>query len=147
MRLEAGVLTLILLGLVTGTGWYGLRQRRRARTAEEKLHNLAQTDSDIMLVLQATDTPLAKKLLAAASSVPTKRRTPADSSKSQKWRMFRSDFDNCTTESALIDCLKGHVKQNGLIVTAAQYTQILQSFSTESGGNRARKILLGKVRE
>jgi hypothetical protein len=130
------MLTLILLGLLGGSGWYGVRQRRRARKAEAQLKRIAAaSDDELRMILEATDTPMAKKLLATATTTGVSV---------QLVNRFIRDFNAANFSRARRKILKRYV-DDGMIVDSDTYTQIIRCLAFESDKNKARDLLRNKI--
>jgi hypothetical protein len=129
------VLTLILLGLLGGSGWYGVRQRKRARKAEAQLKRIACTDDEVMAVLEASSGPLAERLLLATRS-ETSRGVDE-----RQWRSIVSDLKMHSSSIWRMDALRRYV-EDGLLVTESQYLRLLKLFGDSAVyQDEVRKLL------
>jgi hypothetical protein len=115
------MLTLILLGLLGGSGWYGVRQRKRARKAEAQLKRIACTDDEVMAVLEASSGSLAKRLLLEARAETGKALTE------DGWRALVADLKSYSGENYKFHALHGYVG-DGLLVTEEQYLKLVKMF-------------------
>jgi hypothetical protein len=129
------MLTLILLGLLGGSGWYGVRQRKRARKAEAQLKRIACTDDEVMAVLEASSGPLAERLLLATRS-ETSRGVDE-----RQWRSIVSDLKMHSSSIWRMDALRRYV-EDGLLVTESQYLRLLKLFGDSAVyQDEVRKLL------
>jgi hypothetical protein len=129
------VLTLILLGLLGGSGWYASKQRRRAHKAEAQLRRIACTDDEVMAVLEASSGPLAERLLLATRS-ETSRGAPDE----KQWRTIMRDLRSVTLDSARERLLYDYL-DDGLLVSEKQYVQLVKLFDLDAIKHKVREAL------
>ncbi len=131
------VLQLLIIALLSRQA---LVYRRQLKTARKQLESLASNDNEIICVLEASNTPLAKKLLEAAKEKP---KLPA--------RRPRTDKDN--DFSVILSELKGYntdvMRLKALTVIARKFAfnlkqqqVLLRLFDTDVMRVRARTLFL-----
>jgi sulfite reductase alpha subunit-like flavoprotein len=128
------MLTLVLLGLLGGSGWFGAQQLKRARRAEAQLRRIASTDDEVIAVLEASKTPMAERLLLEARSQLGKVLS------SSAWRALVEDLKMRDVELYRFSVLSDYVAE-GLLVTERQYLNLLKLFTPEGYQDQARKLL------
>lgn len=129
-------------------------KQKRIEELEGKLARLSATDDEVMCILEATDTPLAKKLLAYAnkpeprallpamatdvSSDPPKRRRGVWLSEGQ-WRAFRKEIQANRSDSAKLAVVRDWI-ECGLSFKASYQAAIAKLLRTDIARDAARKL-------
>jgi hypothetical protein len=127
-------------------------KQKRIEMLESKLAKLSATDDEVMCILEATDTPLAKKLLAYAnkpeprallpagdvSSDPPKRRKGVWLSESQ-WRAFRKEIQANRSDNAKLAVVRDWI-ECGLAFKASYQAAIAKLLRSDVARDAARKL-------
>lgn len=129
------MLTLILLGLLGGSSWFGSRQFKRARRAEDQLRRIAAvSDEQVLAVLEASDTPLAERLLLMA-------RTECGSIlDNDRWCTLIEDISMRAGECEKLAAAQDYVG-TGILVTEKQYLELVKVFADKSYQDLVRRLL------
>ncbi len=138
------MLTLIFLSMLGGSGWFGARQLKRARRAEAQLRRIACTDDEVLAVLEASNSPMAERLLIAARS-ETSREMTTNQCKALLTDLKMQDGD------VYRDALLRRYIEDGLMVTESQYLRLLKMFDSilyrDSVSRMLRKRRLERVKQ
>lgn len=130
------MLTMILLGTTIGLACTTYKATKALFRARRQLRKFAVSDDgDILGVLEMTDTPLAKKLLAAARKEPEK-----ESGDDALWDAFWFDFTETDSEWTKKDIVDRYVKE-GLRVTEKQRQRVVKRFDSSTYREDASKLL------
>lgn len=130
------MLTLILIGLLGGSSWFGVRQLKRARRAEAQLARIASNDDEVIAVLEASNSPMAERLLIEARSQSS--RLPSRGA----WQALIADLKMCDTDLNRYVTLETAVLDGGLLVTESQYVRLLKMFAPPNAyQNEVRRLL------
>jgi hypothetical protein len=137
------MLTMILLGTTIGLACTTYKATKALFRARRQLRKFAVSDDgDILGVLEMTDTPLAKKLLAAAQEEPEK-----ENSGDALWDAFWFDFTSTDYYVDMDNVLKRYIK-DGLRVTEQQRRRVLRRLNDDSFyRDAASKKLLKALRK
>lgn len=131
------MLTVILIGTTVGFAYQAYKATKALVRARRQLRKFAVSDDgDILGVLEMTDSPLAKKLLASAREEPEK-----DNSGDALWDAFWFDFTETDSEYTKKDIVARYVKE-GLRVTEKQRQRVVKKFDSSTYREEASKRLL-----
>ncbi len=117
------------------------KQHRQLKDARAKLARLAATDNEIVCLLEATDTPLAKRLLLEAREPEQQMLSPNRAVlKPADWKSFRREMTARTSSEARIKVLRQWVRQ-GALFTSSQRASIMEMPRSEYHRDTATRIL------
>jgi hypothetical protein len=155
------MLIAILILLVLSMGTVALGQHAKAKVLENKLARLSATDNEIMCILEATDTPLAKKLLASlvvpavAQLAPPSAPVVAPSEATNVslgsgsvtlawsedvWPSIRLELGVSDFDDGRVKTLKSWLRK-GYRFTDSQRIDIMKAMDFDSNRERARELL------
>lgn len=135
------IVFLALVSAIAGCNVLILRQKRELHALRQKIARISATDDEVMAVLEASDTPFAKSLLAhiARPALPAKSQTE-DCLTTDEWSNFLDEFRGEGSDIGRLEVLEDWLRR-GYRFGSSQRTMALKLFGSDFVRMDARDVL------